>query len=167
MMREFMGNVVYVETSVISYLAARPSRDIIIAGHQQTTQDWWASERTNFSVYASPLVFREASAGDPAAAIARLQCLRDIPLLAITPEAEQLAETLIQRAALPPKAAADGLHIATAAFHRVDFLLTWNCAHIANAIKRPLIEQICRECGFAPPVLCTPDELIGGNRDVE
>lgn len=118
-------------------------------------------------MYASPLVLREASAGDPVAVIARLQWLQGIPLLAITTEAERLAEALIQGAALPAKAAADGLHIATAAFHRVDFLLTWNCAHIANAIKRPLIERICRDCGFEPPVLCTPDELIGGKVDVE
>jgi predicted nucleic acid-binding protein len=162
-----MRNIVYVETSVISYLAARPSREIITAGHQQTTHDWWTSERSNFAVYASPLVLREASAGDPAAVMARLRWLQDIPLLSITPEAEQLAEVLIQRAALPAKAAADGLHIATAAYHRVHFLLTWTCAHIANAIKRPMIERICRECGFEPPVLCTPDELIGGKFDVE
>jgi len=162
-----MRKVVYVETSVISYLAARPSRDIITAGHQQTTHEWWGSERANFSVYASPLVLREASAGDPVAVVARLQWLQGIPLLAITTEAERLAEALIQGAALPAKAAADGLHIATAAFHRVDFLLTWNCAHIANAIKRPLIEKICWDCGFEPQVLCTPDELIGGKLDVE
>ena len=99
---------------------------------------------------------------DSAAAV-----VEDIPLLSITPEAEQLAEFLVQRAALPAKAAADGLHIATAAYHRVNSLLTWNCAHIANAIKRPMIERICRECGCEPPVLCTPDEPIGGKLDVE
>jgi predicted nucleic acid-binding protein len=156
-----VSNVVYLETSVISYLAARPSRDLITAGHQQTTHEWWATERANFSVYASPLVLREASAGDIAAASARLQWLQGIPLIAITPEAERLSELLIQRAALPAIAAADALHIATAACHRVNFLLTWNCKHIANAVKRPLIERICRDAGFEPPILCTPDELTG------
>jgi len=159
-----MSNTVYLETSIISYLAARPSRDVISAGHQQTTHDWWSAERGNFSVYASPLVLREASAGDATAASARLQ---GVPLWAITHEAEKLSELLIQRAALPSKAAADALHIATAAFHRASFLLTWNCKHIANAIKRPLIERICRECGYEPPILCTPEELTGGKSNVE
>jgi len=162
-----MSNTVYLETSIISYLAARPSRDVITAGHQQTTHDWWSIERGNFSVYASPLVLREASAGDATAASARLQWLQGVPLLAITPEAEKLSEILIQRAALPVKAVADALHIATAAFHRTNFLLTWNCKHIANAINRPLIERICRECGYEPPILCTPDELTGGKSNVE
>ena len=162
-----MSNVVYIETSIISYLAARPSRDVVTAGHQQTTHEWWASERSNFSVYASPLVLREASAGDMAAASARLHWLQGIPLIAVTPEAERLSELLIQRAALPAKAAADALHIATAAFHRVNFLLTWNCKHIANAVKRPLIERVCREFGLEPPILCTPDELTGGKSNVE
>jgi hypothetical protein len=128
-----MNNVVYIETSIIRYLAARPSRDLITAGHQQITHEWWAIERFNFSVCASPLVLREASAGDIMAASTRLQWLQGVPLIAITPEAEQLSELLIRRAALPAKAAADALHIATAAFHRAKFLLTWNCTHIANA----------------------------------
>lgn len=162
-----MSNRVYIETSIISYLAARPSRDIITAGHQQTTHEWWAAERGNFSLYASPLVLREASAGDVTVASTRLQWLQGLPLLAIPPEAETLSEQLLQRAALPSKAAADALHIATAAFHRINFLLTWNCKHIANAIKRPFIEQVCRECGYEPPILCTPDELTGGKSHVE
>jgi len=162
-----MGNTVYIETSVIGYLSARPSRDIITAGHQQTTHEWWATERGNFSIYASPLVLREASGGDPAAASVRLQWLESVPLLAITPQAERLSEIFIQKAALPAKSVADALHIAIAAFHRINFLLTWNCKHIANAIKRPLIESICRESGFEPPILCTPDELSGGKSNVE
>jgi len=162
-----MSNIVYIETSIISYLAAHPSRDVITAGHQQTTHEWWANERNDFSVYASALVLREASAGDTAAAAARLQWLNGIQLLSITPEAERLSELLIQRAALPSKAAADALHIATAAFHRASFLLTWNCKHIANAVKRPLIERVCREAGFEPPILCTPDELFGDQTNVE
>ena len=162
-----MSNVVYLETSIVSYLAARPSRDVITAGHQQTTHEWWAAERGNFSVCASPLVLREASAGDSLAASARLQWLRGIPLIAITPEAERLSELLIAHAALPARAVADALHIATAACHRTNFLLTWNCKHIANAVKRPLIERICRDAGFEPPILCTPDELTGGKSHVE
>ena len=118
-------------------------------------------------MHASALVLREASGGDAAAASARLQWLQGIPLVVIAPEAEELSEHLIQKAALPEKAAADALHIAIAAYHRLDFLLTWNCKHIANAVQRPLIEHVCREFGFEPPILCTPEELTGGKPDVE
>jgi predicted nucleic acid-binding protein len=161
------NNRVYIETSVISYLASRPSRDIIAAGHQQVSHDWWVTERNNFTVYASSLVLKEASSGDAVAASARLEWLQGIPLVAITPEAEELSEKLILRAALPENAAADALHIATATCHEIDYLLTWNCKHIANAIKRPLIESVCRELGFEPPILCTPEELLGGSASVE
>ena len=162
-----MSKTVYIETSVISYLAARPSRDIIAAGHQQITHEWWIAERGGFSIYVSPLVLREASVGDPAAASARLRWLQGIPLVPITPEAEALSEHLIQRAVLPEKAGADALHIAIATYHRFDFLLTWNCKHIANAMNRPLIERVCRQFGFEPPILCTPEELTRGKSHVE
>ncbi len=121
-----MSKTVYIETSIISYLASRPSRDIIAAGHQQLTHDWWFAERDGFSVCTSALVLREASSGDASAASARLQWLQGIPLIAITPEAEKLSERLLQAAVLPEKAAADALHIAIAAYHRLNFLLTWN-----------------------------------------
>nr|VFK43512.1 MAG: PIN domain [Candidatus Kentron sp. SD]VFK49518.1 MAG: PIN domain [Candidatus Kentron sp. SD]VFK80777.1 MAG: PIN domain [Candidatus Kentron sp. SD] len=153
---------VYVETSIISYLVARPSRDIIAAGHQQITHEWWATERNDFSLYVSALVLREASGGDPVAASTRLQWLQGIPVVAITPKVEALSEHLILRGALPAKAEADALHIATAAYHRLGFLLTWNWKHIANAIRRPLIERICREYGLDAPILCTPEELTRG-----
>jgi hypothetical protein len=156
-----MGKVVYVETSIISYLAARPSRDVITSGHQQATHEWWQSERIRFTLCASALVLKEASAGDHAAATARLQWLQGVKLLSITPEAEALSEALINQAALPAKAAADALHVAIATIHRTDFLLTWNCKHIANAEKRSLIDHVCRQRGFGPPTLCTPDELFG------
>lgn len=82
-------------------------------------------------------------------------------MVEITPEAEALAEALLQGAALPPKAAADALHIAIGATQGVSYLLTWNSAHIANAEKRPMVESVCRRFGYAPPILCTPDELMG------
>ncbi|MBE9195923.1 type II toxin-antitoxin system VapC family toxin [Synechocystis sp. LEGE 06083] len=162
-----MKSTVYVETSVISYLAARPSRDVVAAGHQQISYEWWATERINFSLYTSALVLREASNGNPEAASARLEWLQDIPVIAITQEAEALSEYLIQRAALPQNAVADALHIAIAAYHQLNFLLTWNCKHIANAVKRHPIERACREFGFESPILCTPEELLGVNSDVE
>ena len=160
-----MRPTVYVETSIISYLAARPSRDLITAAHQQVTHVWWRERRSDFDLYVSQVVLDEAAAGDPDAAMRRAGLLADLPLLDIAPEAAELAVSLSERVPLPPRAAADAAHIAIAAYHRIDFLLTWNSAHIANAELRPRIEDICRQRGFRPPVLCTPDELMGESDD--
>jgi hypothetical protein len=154
---------VYLETTIVSYLMARPSRDLIVAGHQQVTHEWWNEQRHHFQLCASSLVVREASAGDPTVVQLRLEKLRDLPLLEITEAALALAERLVRGVPLPPKAQADGLHIALAAVHGVEYLLTWNCTHIANARLRPRVESICRVAGYTPPVLCTPEELSGGS----
>lgn len=154
-----MKSRIYLETSVISYLTARPSRDLVRAGHQETTREWWAM-RTTFDLYISQLVLDEATAGDAVAAAKRLEALRDVPVLELTTEAIGLGRALIHEAALPAKAVADALHIALAATHGMDCLVTWNCAHIANATMRPKIEAICRANGFEPPVICTPLELL-------
>ena len=152
---------VYIETSIISYLTARVSRDLIVAGHQQMTEEWWSVQRNRFELWASELVVEEASAGDASAAAERLKVLNTIEMLDITEEAGFLATALIDRGSLPAKASADALHIAIAAVHNVDYLLTWNCKHIANAEMRPVIESVCRNMGFIPPILCTPEELMG------
>ena len=152
---------VYIETSIISYLTARVSRDLIVAGHQQMTEEWLSVQRNRFELWASELVVEEASAGDASAAAERLKVLNTIEMLDITEEAGFLATALIERGSLPTKASADALHIAIAAVHNVDYLLTWNCKHIANAEMRPVIESVCRNMGFIPPILCTPEELMG------
>ena len=152
---------VYVETSVISYLAARPSRDLITAARQQITHEWWRRRRPNFEVFVSQLVLDEARAGDPDTATRRAELLANSPLLDITSVSVGLARRLIEEVSLPPPAAAVALHISTAAFHGVDYLLTWNAAQIANAEFRPRVERTCRAHGYEPPVLCTPDELMG------
>ena len=154
-----MKSRIYLETSVISYLTAWPSRDLVRAGHQETTREWWAT-RTTFELYISQLVLEEAAAGDPAAAAKRLEALRDVPVLELTTEATGLGRDLVLEAALPAKAAADALHIAIAAVQGMDCLVTWNCTHIANAMMRPRIEAICRANGFEPPIICTPLELL-------
>jgi len=153
---------VYLETSIISYLAARPSRDLVTAARQQVTREWWARRRASFVVYVSEAVIAEARVGDQAAANRRTEILAKLPLLEITPEAVQLAGAIARTLRLPRRAAADALHIATAAVHAIDFLLTWNSTHIANAELRPMVEQACRAGGHAAPILCTPDELMGG-----
>jgi predicted nucleic acid-binding protein len=154
-----MKSRIYLETSVISYLTAWPSRDLVQAGNQETTREWWA-KRGAFELYISQLVLDEAAAGDPIAAAQRLEALRDLPLLELTTDATELGRALIREAALPSRAAADALHIALAATNGLDCLVTWNCTHIANATMRPKIESICRANGFEPPVICTPLELL-------
>jgi predicted nucleic acid-binding protein len=153
---------VYLETSIISYLAARPSRDLITAARQQITHEWWGLRRPHFEVCVSELVIAEAGAGDRDAADRRARIIREIPLLSIPDDAVALAQRLVQAAGLPTRAAADALHISVAACHGIDYLLTWNAAHIANAEFRPKVERACRDNGYEPPVLCTPDELMGG-----
>jgi predicted nucleic acid-binding protein len=151
----------YVETSVISYLAARPSRDVVVLGHQEVTREWWATASKEFELYASRLVVAEAQLGDPQAAAARLALLEPITLLAETAESRTLARRLLSAGGLPAKAASDALHIAVAAVHGMDYLVSWNCKHIANARLIRFVTETCEAAGFRVPVICTPDELGG------
>lgn len=153
---------VYVETTVPSYLTAWLSRELVMAAHQQTTREWWDTRRDDFELFVSQFVVDEAAVGDSAAASRRLEMLADVPLLDPSENVYTLADALMKRVPLPPKAAADALHIAIAAVHGMDYLLTWNCTHIANAALRPSIETVCRENGYEPPVICTPEELLKG-----
>jgi hypothetical protein len=155
-----MKPTVYVETTVPSYLTAWPSRDVVRAGEQQVTRDWWA-RRSEYELRVSSLVLLECQAGDPDAAALRLAALDGVPVLAQAPEAEELAATLLREVPLPARAAADALHIAVAAVNGMSYLVTWNCTHIANASLRPQIENVCRRSGYEPPVICTPRELLG------
>jgi hypothetical protein len=155
-----MKPTVYVETTVPSYLTAWPSRDVVRAGEQQVTRDWW-ERRSDFELRVSSLVLLECGAGDADASALRLAALDGVPVLAQTMEAETLADTLLREVPLPAKAAADALHIAVAAVNGMAYLLTWNCTHIANATLRPRIEAICRQSGYEPPVICSPKELFG------
>ena len=149
----------YLETSVVSYLTALPSRDLVIAGQQQITSDWW-SKRHRFDLFVSDAVLAEAGRGDSEAAARRLRALEDIPVLVATHEAQNLASEILRTATMPPKAAVDAAHIAIATVHGLDYLLTWNCTHIANAANRPRIENVCRAFGYQAPIICTPFELF-------
>lgn len=156
-----MRRTVYVETSILSYLAGRPSRDLIVAARQQLTHAWWQERRAAFDLYISQVVLDELRAGDPDAAERRAAFVVDFPLLDMIPDVAELAAALIARVPLPPRAGADAVHIAVAACHGMEFLLTWNSTHIANAELRPKVERVCRELGYPAPILCTPDELMG------
>ncbi len=152
---------VYLETSIPSYLKARPSRDLVIAARQQTTRDWWDFRRGDFALHISQLVLDEAGEGDREAAAERLEAVRGIPILDVSEPAVGLAETLLQAGVFPEKAARDALHLAVASAHGMDILLTWNCTHLANAeIMGTLADAILSE-GYEPPIICTPDELMG------
>jgi hypothetical protein len=151
----------YLETTVPSYLTAWPSRDLIRAGHQQLTKEWWQTRRAGFDIYISQFVLDEAAAGDAEAARERLAALQGLPVLDLSEPVVELAGALNASLALPQKAVTDAAHIATAAVHGMHFLLTWNCAHIANAEMFVAIERVCQAHGFACPVICTPEELMG------
>lgn len=151
----------YLETTIPSYLTSRPSRDLIIAAHQQITREWWEKKGSAFQLYVSQLVVDEAGEGDPLAARARLSLIQDLPLLDITPEVSALASAILTTGRLPRNAATDAAHIAIAAVHGMDFLITWNCVHIANAAITKPLALTCRDHGFECPVICTPEELLG------
>jgi hypothetical protein len=152
---------VYIETSIISYLTARPSSDLLAAAWQKVTVDWWDTQRCRFDMFASDIVIEEAGRGDDTAVARRLGALAGIPLLAITDEVIALSEALIEAKALPQKAIGDSLHIALSAVHGIDYLLTWNYRHIDNAETKPVIRRVCLAKGYGPPEICTPQELMG------
>ena len=151
---------VYVETSVIGYLAADISQDLIVAAHQRVTHEWWG-RRQRYRLFVSELVLQEVSAGDETHAARRLDVVAGISVLTLRDDASRLADALTTQGPIPANATADALHIALAAVHAIEFLVTWNMRHIANAAMRARIERTCRMNGVEPPVLCTPEELLG------
>jgi hypothetical protein len=153
---------VYIETTIPSYLIARPSRDLLIAAHQQITSEWWESRRPAFDIYISQPVLEEAAAGDPARAKQRLEILSGIPVLPLTEGALKLGECLVAEGPIPRTAAGDALHIAIATVYACEYLLTWNCRHIANAEIQRGARRLMWRKGYELPVLCTPEELMGG-----
>jgi predicted nucleic acid-binding protein len=156
---------IYIETSIVSYLTARPSSNLIAAAWQKETLDWWTTQKQHFALYISNVVLEEAGMGDSEAASRRLEALTGIPVLPLDESVVKLSKVLIQEGGLPAKALDDALHIALSAVHGMDYLLTWNCKHIDNAQKKPMIRKICQAQGFACPEIATPIELMGINED--
>ena len=152
---------VYLETTLISYRVARPSRDLLIAAHQQATRDWWAERRESFECYVSQVVIDEVSGGDPEEAKTRLAIISSFPVLEVTEEAEFLAEAIVSGGVIPRRAVRDAAHIAIAAVNGMDYLLTWNCKHLANAQIIRRVGSVCNREGYDMPVICTPEELMG------
>ncbi len=156
-----MKSKVYVDTSFISYLTSRPSRDLIVAAQQQITHEWWQNRRSIFEVYISHLVVQESGKGEKDAASERLQILNAFQVLELRPEALELSQFFITQNALPEKASDDALHIALATIYGIEYLLTWNCKHMANAEIQKKITKISLDQGYEMPTICTPYELMG------
>ncbi|MES2708449.1 MAG: type II toxin-antitoxin system VapC family toxin [Verrucomicrobiota bacterium] len=151
---------VYIETTIPSYLTSWPSAQVVHAGHQIRTHQWWTNHREEYELYTSLVTHQEAAAGDSDAARRRVGALEGIPLLPITPECEIIAEAILDSELLPAKADRDALHIAVATFHRMNFLLTWNIRHIANAHVREDLRVLISSLGYTLPTICTPEELL-------
>ncbi len=150
----------YLESTIPSYLAARPSRDLIVAAHQQITHEWWEYARPNFEIYISEAVFAEISAGDPEAASRRLSFVENFPVLALNHEIETLAGEYQHKLGLPLKARIDALHIACAVIYELEYLLTWNCTHIANGVMIKRLQNINTTINRITPIIVTPEELL-------
>ena len=160
------GNrTVYVETSVVSYLTARATSSLLAAAWQTATAEWWDAHRPRFELRTSALTIEEAGRGHQEAAARRLEALGGIVMLPITESVVTLADALIRKRALPASAQNDAIHIAVSAVHGVDYLLTWNFRHLANAETRPLVREVCEQQGYSSPEICTPSELMGGTED--
>ena len=156
---------VYIETSIVSYLTARPTGDLVAAAWQKATVDWWDSQKQRFLLYTSDVAMEEAARGDAVAAERRTEALSSIPLLELTDGVGPLARALVAGKAIPPTAMDDALHVAVCAVHRIDYLLTWNFRHLENAEAKPIIRSVCAANGHTSPEIATPLELMGASED--
>lgn len=156
-----MSETVYIETSIVGYLTARSTKNLILAANMEITKDWWEFRRNAFILYTSEAVIDEVAQGDAEIAAQRLEILRDFPLLALNQAVQGLAAQFLARSSMPPKAKVDAVHIAAATVHSMDYLLTWNCKHIANAQIQGKLAEISLDFGYVLPILCTPNELMG------
>ncbi len=153
---------IYIETTIVSYLVANPSRDSILAAHQQITRQWWQDERIRYECVTSAETLKEARLGDAEMSQRRMEALSGLTVLAVDQSARSLAQEFLTEGILPPAAASDAIHAAVAANHGINILLTWNCRHLANPhILRKLREFVAHH-GLALPEICTPIELMGG-----
>ena len=150
---------VYLETSVISFLTARPTRDVVKLAKQELTRDWWETSRSHFDLYVSNAVLDEIREGDPVAAKRRMDMVAGLPVLDISDGVDTLLNQLLSAKVVPDGAVLDAFHIAVAAVHGMSFLLTWNCKHINNATQKSKIAAILTKAGYAEVVIATPEEL--------
>ncbi len=156
-----MSETVYIETSMVGYLTVRPSNNLILMANLEVTRKWWETRRSQFTLYISQVVLDEAAQGDSEMALKRLEILQSLPVLELNEAVQDLGAQFLTRSNLPPKASDDAIHIAAATVHGLDYLLTWNCRHIANAQIQRKLAEICLDFGYKLPIICTPYELMG------
>lgn len=157
-----MTESVYIDTSVVSYLTARPAQDMVTAVRQIETIEWWTTQSPHFELFSSDVAIEEAKQGHPEAAQRRIEVLRELTILTVTLDASDLADALIERRAVPAEAEDDARHIAVATVNNINYILTWNFAHIANTVTMPLITDVCAQQGYNSPIITTPNQLQGG-----
>ena len=150
----------YIETTVIGHLVGRILADPIVAGRQAVTRQWWPSATTKYRLFVSSVVADECGAGDPEAAKERIAVLDSLEFIATSPAVDQLARNLIEEFAVPKTEPRDAVHISLSAVNGLEYLVSWNFKHIVNPTTRAAIERVCRNAGFVPPMICTPDELL-------
>ena len=153
---------IYIETTVVSYLVANPSRDSIRAAHQQLTRQWWQDERQRYQCVTSEEVLKEAGLGDAEMARRRLEALLGLTVLAVDKSAQHLAQELLAARILPAAAASDAIHAVVAAQCQINILLTWNCRHLANPHLLGKLREFLGRRGLTLPEICTPIELMAG-----
>jgi hypothetical protein len=151
---------VYVETSVISYLTARPSSNILLLARQQFTREFWDLRGLKFEALFSDLVLDEASAGDAVAAAARLAACEGLVALVINPGAQAFAQELIRTGAVPATEPEDALHIALATIHQMDYIASWNFAHLVGPAAKFKLQSKISALGHVPPIIATPEEIF-------
>lgn len=155
-----MKPIVYTETSIVSYLTARPNRNLVAVAHQQLTLEWWEKVRPQVDCVISGFVVQEASRGDPNAAEKRLEILAQLRVLELNNEIRTLASQYFTALQIPESSKTDAFHLAVAVWHKTDYMLTWNCKHIANGRVRKILEELNLTLNVKTPVICTPEELM-------
>ncbi|MGO9954146.1 MAG: type II toxin-antitoxin system VapC family toxin [Dissulfurispiraceae bacterium] len=155
-----MKESIYLETTIVSYYTSKPSRDIIVLAHQEITREWWEKALKRYDAFISAMVVEEAKSGDPDAAKKRLGILKQFAHLELNPSVEKMAQVYVEKLKFPPKALRDAVHLAVASVHSIDYLLTWNCSHIANGEVIMKLMQINALHGIKTPIICTPEELM-------
>jgi hypothetical protein len=155
-----MKQSVYIETTIVSYLAANLSRDIVVAAHQQITQEWWINVRPKLDCYISPFVIQESQRGDDEISKRRIKLLSGISVLEMNNKIEKMADIYFDKLKIPDKAQLDAAHLAVACYYKMDYLISWNCKHIVSARIRKELETINNGLQIFTPIICTPEELM-------
>jgi predicted nucleic acid-binding protein len=156
-----MSETVYIETSILGYLTARSTKNLILAANIEVTKEWWKFHRRSFTLYVSQVVLDEVARGDAEIATQRLEMINGVPLVELNQAVRNLSAQFLKQSNLPAKASDDAVHIAAATVHGLDYLLTWNCKHIANAQIQRKLAEISLDFGYQLPIICTPYELLG------